>query len=98
MSKIEELQEVAIEEILRFFKASSAAKEDGWIKESARLAVSALSTVGRIKATERAKDATQLMVLKHITTDQSTFKKYVAASMPHLNPMLIEHKPKKKKK
>ena len=58
----------------------------------ARLAVSTLSAVGRIKATERAKDATQLMVIKHLATDQNQFRQYVQLAMPHLNPApLIEN-------
>ena len=86
MDKLQDLQDVAIDELLRFFKAASAAKQDGWIKDSAKLAVSSLAAVGRIKATERAKDATQLMVLRSITDDKKIFRKYVAISMPHLNP------------
>ena len=86
MSKIDKLQDSAIDELLKYFKAPLAGKEN--IKESARIAVSALSTIGRIKATERARDATQLMVLRSITDDKKLFGKYVKVSMPHLSPVL----------
>jgi len=98
MNKLDKLQDAAIDEVLKYFKSPSAAKEGGHIRESARIAVSALSSVGRIKATERARDATQLMVLRSITDDKKLFKEYVAVSMPHLNPGLqIEDKTQKKK-
>jgi len=98
MGQLEQLQTAAIDELLKYFKAASAAKQEGWIKDSAKIAVSALANVGRIKATERAKDATQLMVLKHITDDKKLFDKYVKVSMPHLSPTLqIEHTSSKKK-
>ena len=98
MSKLDQLQDASIDEILKYFKAPSAAKEAGHLRDSIRVAVSSLSAVGRIKATERAKDATQLMVLRSITDDKKLFKKYVAVSMPHLNPGLqIEDKTQKKK-
>ena len=50
-------------------------------------ALMALAAVGRIKATERARDATQYAVLRSLTENKEEFKKYVEISLPHLNPI-----------
>jgi len=50
------------------------------------LAMRALSAVSRLRATERVKDANQLMVLRHIAKDRAEFHNYVKISLPHLNP------------
>lgn len=88
MATLDELQQVSIEKLTGFFTEGKTNKK---AFEIARLAVSSLSAVGRIKATERARDGLQLMVIKHITEDKKLFQKYVEVSMPHLNPAkLIE--------
>ena len=85
-NNLDELQFVSIAELLDFFKGPKAIRDSKPAVDAVRLAVSALSAVGRIKATERARDATQLVVLKSLAEDKKQFEKYVAASMPHLNP------------
>jgi len=93
MSKVEQLQEVAIDELLSFFGGPKAVRESKKAVIAVNLAVRSLAAVGRIKATDRARDATQLMVLKHVAADKKQFKKYLEVSMPHLNPSKqIEHK------
>jgi len=86
---LEKLQEVTTKELIGFFDGPKAVRESKDALNAARLAVSTLSAVGRIKATERAKDATQLMVLKNICKDQAQFDQYVKIAMPHLNPGLM---------
>lgn len=49
-------------------------------------ALRGLAAIGRIKATERAKDATQFGVIRGMSKNSDEFKKYVAISLPHLNP------------
>lgn len=50
-------------------------------------ALRGLAVVGRLKATERIGDATQLAVLRYLTDDKKQLKKYIEVSLPHLNPM-----------
>lgn len=86
MSNVEELQSVSIQELLNFFKGASALRESKTALRAVDLAVRSLAAIGRIKATERAKDGMQLTVLKSISEDKKQFQQYVTASMPHLSP------------
>lgn len=91
--KIDQLQTVTVKQLLDFFNGTSAVKENTPAKFAANLAVRALSAIGRIKATNRAMDATQFMVIKQIAENKKEFQKYISVSMPHLNPRLrIENK------
>ena len=87
MEDIEKLQGVSVQNLLDLFKGPSSVWESKVALRKADTALRALSAVGRIKATERAKDSMKLVVLKSIVSDPKEFKKYVAVSMPHLNPM-----------
>ena len=86
MSDLEKLQEVSVEELVKFFNGGGAVRESKRAREGANIAVRSLAAVGRLKATDRAKDATQLAVLQSMATDKKEFRKYVATSLPHLNP------------
>ena len=86
MTNLEELQTVSVKELLTFFSGGGAVRESKHSREGANLAVRSLAAVGRIKATDRASDATQLAVLQSMATDKKEFRKYVASSLPHLNP------------
>lgn len=87
--KIERLQEAAIDTLLTFLTGPKAGRENKESKLSAKLSVQTLSAVGRIKATDRARDATQLVVLRMITADQSKLQEYIKVSMPHLVPQKL---------
>ena len=87
MSKIEELQDVSIEELLKFFNGPPAIRESKDAVLGANFAVKSLSAVGRIKATDRAADSMKLTVLKTISKDKKQFQEYVKVSLPHLNPI-----------
>lgn len=84
MKKLDELQQAAVSELVNYFQGSPAKRRD--VQVAAKMAVSSLSAVGRIKATERAGDATQLEVLRNMAANRDQFAEYVAASLPHLNP------------
>lgn len=84
---LEELQDLSVKELIAFFKGPRAARESKVAKEGAQIAVKALGNVGRIKATDRARDATQVDVLRNMAKDREEFGRYVAASLPHLNPV-----------
>jgi hypothetical protein len=86
---LDKLQEVSARELIRFFTGPSAIRESKTTLNAVRLAVSSLSAVGRLKATERAKDATQLAVLQSLSKDRDQFEKYLKVSMPHLNPAAL---------
>jgi hypothetical protein len=86
MDGLEALQVAAVKKLLDFFNGPSAVHESPKAVKVANLAVSSLSAVGRIKATDRARDATQVAVLKGMATDQKQFEKYIRVSMPHLCP------------
>lgn len=93
--KLEELQSVTIDKLLDFFKGPSAVRESKVGVRFAQMAISSLAVVGRIKATERARDATQLTVLRMIAKDEKQMEKYLRVSMPHLTPIKqIEDKKK----
>ncbi len=94
MTQLDELQKVSIKEIIEFFKGGQAARESKKAKEGASLAIRSLAAVGRLKATERAGDATQLAVLQAMSTDRKEFGKYVSVSLPHLNPKKLLPRPK----
>jgi hypothetical protein len=92
---LEELESVSIKELLTFFKGPSAVRDSKKALTGARLALGTLSAVGRLKATMRVKDATQLEVLKNVADNKEQFKKFAAASLPHLVPKkLITATPK----
>ena len=96
MDKVEELQAASIDELLKFFNGPQAVRESKDSRFSSNLAVKTLAAVGRVKATDRARDSMQLTVLKSIATDKKDFQKYVQASMPHLSPVrqIAAKKPK----
>lgn len=54
--------------------------------EKAKIGASCLSTISRIKATERVQDATQYTVIRALARNQGDLAKYIAVSLPHLNP------------
>jgi len=83
---LDELQNLAIKELVDFFQGTKAARSSKTAITASNLAVKSLGAVGRIKATDRARDATQLSLLKVIAKDKREFKKYISVSMPHLNP------------
>lgn len=85
---LDDLESASIDKLVEFFDGPAALRESKHAVRTAQLAVSSLSAVGRLKATHRAKDATQLMVLRHLSTDKGQFAKYVKVSMPHLNPSM----------
>ncbi len=85
---LEKLQEASVKKLTEFFTGASAVRESPIAIKTANLAVSALSAVGRLKATDRARDATQLLVLRNISENKAEFKTYIKASMPHLNPRI----------
>jgi len=78
--ELETLQSSAIQLILEHIRDKKQ------VGDEVDYALRALAAVGRIKATDRAKDATQFMVLREITKDKKEFQKYVEISLPHLNP------------
>ena len=86
---LDKLQEVSTRELIRFFTGPSVIRESKTAINAVRLAVSSLSAVGRLKATDRAKDATQLAVLQALSKDRDQFEKYLKVSMPHLNPAVM---------
>lgn len=86
MDKVEELQAASIKELLKFFNGPQAARESKDARFSSNLAVRTLAAVGRVKATDRARDSMQLTILKSISTDKKEFQDYVQTSMPHLSP------------
>jgi cbb3-type cytochrome oxidase cytochrome c subunit len=77
----EDLVRVSVKVLYRYLTTNEVSPT------KAKVAVTALSAVGRIKATERMRDATQFSVAKAIANNQATLQKYVAASLPHLNPV-----------
>lgn len=86
VTKLDELETASIKELLTFFKGPSATRESPKAKFGAKLALGALSSVGRLKATARVKDATQLDVLKNIAANKEEFKRFAVNSLPHLMP------------
>lgn len=86
MSRIEELQDVSIKELLKFFNGPQAIRESKDAKLGAALAVKSLAAVGRVKATDRAQDGMKLTILKSISGDKKQFQEYVKVSLPHLSP------------
>ena len=61
-------------------------KEDDFLRHKAKIGISVLSSFARLNQTERAKDATQFLVLKHLAKDENEMEKYIKSSMPHLVP------------
>lgn len=49
-------------------------------------ALRSLSAVARLKATDRAGDATQYAVIRDISKTAEDIERYLAVSLPHLNP------------
>lgn len=45
------------------------------------------SVEARLKGTERIKDGTQYAVIRDISENKQELKKYLAVSLPHLNPV-----------
>ena len=87
MNKVEKLQNVTLDELTAFFTDPKAVRESKVAVKTANMAIQTLSAVGRIKATERARDGLKLTILRHLVTDKKQFKKYVSASMPEINPI-----------
>ena len=92
---VQSLQEMVVERLIEYFYEYT--DDDAEITK-ANLAVKALSAVGRIKATERAKDATQLSVIKVLATDRDEYSKFIQKSLPHLHPAPAKTIKAKKKK
>ena len=92
---MEKLEGLSINELIRYFEGPSAAKQNQKAVNTARLAVATMSAIGRLKATMRVKDATQLMVIKNIAADRKEFRKFVAKSLPHLMPTKLLTRPEK---
>ena len=72
----------------------AAVRESKGANNDAKLALGSLSAVGRLKATSRVGDATQLMVIKNIAEDRKEFKEFVSNSMPHLMPSKLLTRPR----
>lgn len=87
------LQGAAVKELLGYFDGPRAVRESKTAMINARLAIGALSTVARLRATERARDAMQLMVIKAVSEDKKQFAKYIRISMPELHPPKLLGKP-----
>ena len=88
----EKLQKATVKELLAYFDAPQLTRPN--LITSARLAQSTLSAITRLRATEQHEDANKLGLLRHLSENKDEFKKYLAVSMPHLNPAaLIEDKP-----
>ena len=95
-SSIDDLESAAISELLKFFNGPSAVRESSKAINGARLALGSLSAIGRLKATSRVKDATQLDVIKNVAENKKEFQEFTANSLPHLMPKkLITSTPEK---
>ncbi len=95
MSDLEKLQEISTKEVIDFFTGPETIRESKSAMFAANLAVKSLSAVGRLKATERVRDATQFTVLKHIAEDEKQFREYLKIAMPQMIPPKLLSRPKK---
>lgn len=85
MSKLDELQDVATDELLDFFKMGN---EDADFQR-ARIAQASLATVARLKATDRVRDATQFHILRVLSEDNKELRDYLAVSLPDYVPAKV---------
>jgi len=90
-------KEKALDFYIKYSEATSAEKVA--MRQDAKLAVAMVSAIGRLRATERAADHTQFEVIRAISENREDAQKYIAVSLPHLNPIFhIQNKPEKTKK
>lgn len=79
--KMETLEERSVDSLIDFMGGGKTPLE------KAKIAASSLSTISRIRATERVQDATQYTVIRALARNQGDLAKYIAISLPHLNPV-----------
>jgi len=77
----EELKQVCLNRIYDYLV------DDSTPGSVAREANTALSNITRMKATEQVKDSVQWQIARDLAENKGELKKYVAATMPHLNPV-----------
>lgn len=85
---MEEVQKVCLEVIGEHLKEK---KHSG---DKVNSALRGLAAIAKLKATERAKDATQAAIIHGMAENTKEFKQYVAVSLPHLNPVPLLGKTK----
>lgn len=76
------LLEIALKELLEFFKGDEMGEEF----DRAKLAQATISAVGRLRATERVRDATQFHIVRALAEDQGELQDYIRTTLPHLTP------------
>lgn len=91
-TQLEELQRKAINVIVTRFDGGKLDKPD----KDVDFALRALAAVGRIKATERARDATQYAILNAIAKDRGQFQEMAKVALPQYVPTQLLDKPAKK--
>ncbi len=79
---LEDLQRISVSTIYRRLREGAKVVNDKETDFSLR----SLAAIARLKATDRAKDATQVIVLRSLTDDAKVFQKYLTVSLPHLDP------------
>ncbi len=94
-NKLEEVGNEALETLSLFLRGDTS--EEKFIP-GARIASSVISTIAKIKQTESARDATNVLVARELASNPEDFKKYISVAMPN-SPFkkLIESKPEKPK-
>jgi len=99
--KIKELQDAAVDELLAFLRGPKAVRSSKEAKFGVSIASKVFGSTTRLKATDRARDATQIAVLQMISANKEEFKKFAATTIPQLvqksllNRPAVEHKKKK---
>lgn len=86
MHNLDELQEVAVGELLGYFQAKEQS-EDGFVR--ARLALGSLSAIARLKATIRAADTLQFHIVSLLAKEQDQLEQYMKVTLPHLMPATL---------
>lgn len=79
--ELDELQSVSVKIVTEHLRDQ---KHNG---SKTDFALRSLSAVARIKGTQRAGEATQAGIIRDISANQEEYKKYLAISLPHLNPV-----------
>lgn len=85
-TELDKLESASINELLSYFNGPSSIRESKKAIQGAKFALGSLSTISRLRATARVKDATQLMVIQNIAANKEQFKEFAQASLPHLAP------------
>lgn len=86
-NRLDTLKNLALDELIAFFQKPENSETEIMRADKA---TDSLSSVSRIMATERVKEATKLNIIKTITDDPAARAKYIEMTLPQYFPQSVK--------